>query len=231
MVLFVLGALISLVVVALLLLVFYMFSNERFIEISGVGIVKRQPNEASVIIGLRTDRVRDTEIAPALESNAEQFARIVREIRRVVPTIDVETRTYTISPNDANRFDNMYSIYNSATVQIRNELNLMSDVIRIAVENGANSVSNVEYSLSMSELEKARIASEDLALANARKQAEHHANNNGLTITSTEQIIKESMPNQARSFSVRFRDIQENLLFVPYDIDIISKITVRYRLQ
>ena len=220
-------------IVAILFISLYRCFSGRFIQVSGHGIVKQQPNEASVIIGLRTDNIPDTEIASALESNGSKFRKIIENVKKLVPNVDVETRTYAISPNNANVSDNMYTIYNSALVQIhgKEKLTLLPDIIRNAVQSGSNSISNIEYTLDDAELEKAKLASEEMALKNARINAQYFARLLRENIGSAEQIIDNPNVNRGRSFSVTSHNLENNILFVPRDIEIVTLINVKYKLE
>ena len=230
--------LLSLVVSLLLLLIIsavgfaiYQSLFNRFIQVSGRGVVKQKPTEASVVIGLRTDNIPDTEISTALDSNFLLFSHIVEKTRKLIPSADIETRTYTISPNNVNVADNMYSIYNSATIQIRGELGVLPNVIRNAVKNGSNSISNIVYTIDEVTLENAKLLSQELALKDARKNAQNFANQLNEKIGDAQQIIDNPNTQQERTFSVTKDNLNNDILFVPQDIDVVTRITVRYELS
>lgn len=231
MVWLILGAISLLLIIALLCFSYVSLQREvRFIQLTGIGTVRFRPDEASVTIGLRTDNIADTEIAPALELNSAKFGKIIDTIRGLIPGADIETRTYSISPSNAIRPDNKYTIYNSAVVQVHGvtDLTQLSNLIRIAVQNGSNSISNVQYSLSDAEFERARLASQKLALADAQKKAQLFAAKINANVTDVYQILDLPFSQQSRSFSISTSDFQDGILFVPQDIDITAQIIVKF---
>ena len=207
--------------------------NGKYIQVEGSGTVKRQPNEASVIVGLRTDKIADTEIANGLENNEYSFLQIIDGIKKIVPNAEIETRTYAISPNDPNVADNMYTIYNSATITVRGaeNLSLLSNIIYTAVKKGSNSISNIEYRLGEPELQKAKEASQELALQNARSNAQVYAKKINKKLGSVDQIVNNSDAHRGQSFSVTIQNLQNFLLHVPKDIEVTTNIVVLYEID
>ncbi|MBQ9538488.1 MAG: SIMPL domain-containing protein [Treponema sp.] len=143
----------------------------RTISVSGTGKVFVTPDKASVNFSVIT---RDSDIKLAQEENASAMRRIQDALSsQGIPAGDIQTSDYGITQEsywkDGEQFYGKYCVTNRIKVTVK-DVEKASDVIDVAVRNGATGVDGL--SLSYEDEAQAVKRARTLAIENARAIAE-----------------------------------------------------------
>ena len=115
----------------------------------GKGSVSVKPDAAEVIIGVITENVK---LEVAQEENAKTTQQVLNSIIEmgVLPKY-IQTQNYNITPNydyiNGKQIFRGYEVSNTLKVLIRN-INSAGEIIYTAVQNGANTVSGINFIVS-----------------------------------------------------------------------------------
>jgi uncharacterized protein YggE len=170
------------------------------ISVTGTGEAVGAPDIARISLGVN---ITSTSIAMAMdESNSVMEAITEALVELGVEAEDIQTSNFSIWPED--RFERAlgetlaersYRVENTVTVKVR-DLSILAQVIEAALENGANNLYGLDFSVDdSSELAADARA---LAVADARAKAEQLAEELGVTLGEA-RIVSE----QFGSVSVR----------------------------
>jgi uncharacterized protein YggE len=170
------------------------------ISVTGTGEAVGAPDIARISLGVN---ITSTSIAMAMdESNSVMEAITEALVELGVEAEDIQTSNFSIWPED--RFERAlgetlaersYRVENTVTVKVR-DLSILAQVIEAALENGANNLYGLDFSVEdSSELAADARA---LAVADARAKAEQLAEELGVTLGEA-RIVSE----QFGSVSVR----------------------------
>ncbi|MEM0450526.1 MAG: SIMPL domain-containing protein [Nitrososphaerota archaeon] len=160
-------------------------SETNYISVTGFASVKVVPDEARVVIGVRT---RGETAEEASRRNAEAMSRVVDELRRLGLTErDMQTRWLSVDAEQdcvSGRCVVVgYVATNTIEVTLRSDrFQLISQVIDRSVAAGANYVQGVYFTVSE---ERRRQMEEDLmrsAIADAKRKAQRAAEELGVGI-------------------------------------------------
>ncbi|RSD27402.1 SIMPL domain-containing protein [Mesobacillus subterraneus] len=122
--------------------------KNKKITVSGEGTVMAAPNRATATIGVRTEspNLQDAQADNAQKSNAMLASLLNLGVTRD----DIKTADFRIDPiytyEDGKQFFQGYRVTHLFTVTIRN-LDQAGLIIDTAVENGANEVMNIQFSV------------------------------------------------------------------------------------
>jgi len=164
------------------------------LSVVGEGKVTVVPDTATVQVGII---VSDKKTVEETQKQINQTNnKIIDAMKGLgIPKIDIKTSNYAINPNysyenNTNRI-NGYSGNATLSIKVR-KINLLPQVIEQSTLNGANQIYGTQYTIDKPEnyREKAR----DLAIANAREQAQKLANSLGIKLGKVTNI-SESNPN------------------------------------
>ena len=154
------------------------------ISVSGTGIIKTEPNQAKVYLGVETQSGNVTE---ALEENSLKMQSIIKAIKKLgIPKDSIETTYFSVYPiRDYEKSGEDiigYRVSNEITVELQ-DLDKIGAVIEEAMNAGANKVRRIEFGLT--EDKKREVKNEALkeACKDARTKADTIASGLGLKIT------------------------------------------------
>ncbi|MCW3138195.1 MAG: SIMPL domain-containing protein [Methanophagales archaeon] len=154
------------------------------ISVSGTGIIKTEPNQAKVYLGVETQSGNVTE---ALEENSLKMQSIIKAIKKLgIPKGSIETTYFSVYPiRDYEKSGEDiigYRASNEITVELH-DLDKIGTVIEEAMNAGANKVRRIEFGLT--EDKKREVKNEALkeACKDARTKADAIASGLGLKIT------------------------------------------------
>jgi len=158
----------------------------RKITVNGEGSVKVSPNMATATLGVRTENLN---LQEAQSENAKKANDIVDALLSLgIPKNDIKTADYRIDPiytyEDGKQLFQGYRVTHLYTITIR-DADQVGVVIDTAVENGANEVMNIQFSVAEPNAYYNQALS--LAVIDSFKKAQTIAQTFG--ITTTPQIL------------------------------------------
>ncbi len=171
--------------------------NKKYnIKVEGVGKVKAKPDIASVVIGIETEN-EDVNIAQ--KENLVRANKVIKALKDMgIRDEDIQTVFYSVTEVydyvDGKRVFKGYRVVNRFKVTVR-DVQKVGEVIDTAINNGANSVSSVDFSLSNESIyyRKALV----LAVKNAQEKAKDIGRSLGVKVCNTPTRIVEEKVNSA----------------------------------
>ena len=164
--------------------------RDKVIKVFGEGIVLARPDQASVILGVITE---DKNLQQAQQSNAQDTTNVITALvntgvlRENIQTTDYRVDTQYDFQNGKQIFRG-YRVTNLLTVKIDN-LDTVGEIVDIAVDNGANTVRNIELTISNPVLYYQQAL--EKAIQNAKAKANTAAQTLGVTIPEVPARLKE----------------------------------------
>jgi uncharacterized protein len=164
-------------------------SQIRSINVTGEGQVFLVPDVAYVYIGVHS---QSENVSAALSDNNEQAKAVTEALKKLnVEDKDIQTTSFNIypqqqyEPGTGNVTGTIYMVDNVVYVTVR-DLKQLGDMLDVVVRSGANSINSISFDVVDKEtaLSKAR----ELAIGNARKQAEELAKASGVTLGDVQNI-------------------------------------------
>lgn len=154
----------------------------NYILVTGTGSVKVNPDIAYINIGVRNS---DESVTAALDENTLQAQAIRDELVALgVVEEDIQTSSFNVYPQnnydfEGNLTSTTFVVENNVYVTVRN-LDMMGEMLGKVTESGANSI----YGITFDVVDKtaALDQSRELAIANARAQAEQVAAVSGVKL-------------------------------------------------
>ncbi|WP_252503818.1 SIMPL domain-containing protein [Sporosarcina sp. Marseille-Q4943] len=142
----------------------------RKIIVIGNGEIAVEPNIATVQLEVVT---MDEQLSVAQQENAVTMNNVIQSLLRLgIPQENIKTVSYTISPRydyiDGQQVFRGYEVSNAISVKIT-DIQQVGRVIDTAVENGANRVSNIQFTVE--DAERYRQEAIVQALRNAQMKA------------------------------------------------------------
>jgi len=178
------------------------------ISVSGTGIIKTEPNQAKVYLGVETQSGNVTE---ALEENSLKMQSIIKAIKKLgIPKDSIETTYFSVYPiRDYEKSGEDiigYRASNEITVELQ-DLDKIGAVIEEAMNAGANKVRRIEFGLTEDKRRELKNEALKEACKDARTKADAIASGLGLRITRI-ATAKESgtyvAPYRAEVFSSEY---------------------------
>lgn len=169
-------------------------SQIRLINVTGEGKVFLVPDVAYVYIGVHS---QSENVSTALSDNNEQAKAVSEALKNLgVEDKDIQTTSFNIypqqqyEPGTGNVTGTIYMVDNVVYVTVR-DLKQLGDLLDVVVRSGANSINSISFDVVDKEtaLSKAR----ELAIGNARKQAEELAKASGVTLGDVQNISTSSV--------------------------------------
>ena len=164
---------------------------EAIISVNGNGEILTAPDIGLVTIGVRTE---NQDVKTAQQENAKIMDGIISALLTAgIPREDIQTVSYTIYPvydENTRPFGvkiKYYQVTNMVTVTVR-DITRTGEIIDIAVNNGANQISSVGFSLSPEKEKGLRSQALTQAIANARTDADVTAAATGVAITGVKSV-------------------------------------------
>jgi len=177
-------------------------SSQRSVKVTGTAIVRSQPDEATVSIGVQT---QDRTANQSLRDNAARMAKAINAIVAAgVSRSDIATSFVSLNPNyDASgRSVTSYIAMNQVDVTIH-DLTKVGEVIDRAVSAGANLSSGITFKLSNQN--QGRADAMAAAVKDARSQAEALAAAAGAHLGEVISIEQESSSLPPPVFDARLK--------------------------
>jgi len=164
---------------------------EAIISVTGNGEILTAPDIGLATLGVRTE---NPDVKTAQQENAKIMDGIISALLAAgIPREDIQTVSYTIYPvyDDNTRPFGVkikyYQVTSMVTVTVR-DITRTGEVIDLAVNNGANQVSSVGFSLSPEKEKGLRSQALTQAIANARTDADVTAAATGVAITGVKSV-------------------------------------------
>lgn len=154
--------------------------NDKKITVNGEGSVMASPNKATATLGVRTEN-------PNLQEAQAENAKIANDIVTAlvsigIPKDDIKTADYRIDPiytyEDGKQLFQGYRVTHLYTLTIRNA-EQVGVVIDTAVENGANEVMNIQFTVAEPQAYYSQALS--IAVIDSFKKAQTIARTFGIT--------------------------------------------------
>jgi len=164
---------------------------ENLISVTGNGEVLTAPDIGLATFGVQTE---NADVKTAQQENAKDMDQMISALLTAgIPREDIQTVSYTIYPvyDDTTRLFGQkvkyYQVTSMVQVTVR-DIARTGEIIDIAVNNGANQVSSVGFSLSPAKEKALRAQALTQAVANARSDADVTAAATGVTITGVKSV-------------------------------------------
>ncbi|MCG3210842.1 MAG: hypothetical protein FOGNACKC_04477 [Anaerolineae bacterium] len=160
----------------------------RTITVVGEGVVTTRPDIAIVYMGVQ---VSDPDVKMATQKASEQMEALLTALKNEgIADKDIQTSYYSVYvdrpytpagvPGDAT-----YQVSNSVQVTVR-KLDSITDLLGVAIENGANNINNIEFKLA--DPSKIRSEARTKAVDNAKARAEELAKLNDVAVGQVQRI-------------------------------------------
>jgi len=167
-------------------------SNQQIVKVTGEETLQIAPDQAIITLGVVTENV-DPKIAQ--QENSQTIAQILDALSKMgIPENNIKTSDYRIDPQynyvDGKEIFHKYKVLHMIQIKT-NDIEHVGAIVDTAVKQGANSVSNVHFSLSNPDAYYNQALS--LALKNAHKKA--------LTLTETLGTSLHPLPVQIEELS------------------------------
>jgi uncharacterized protein len=161
----------------------------RTISVVGSGQVYLVPDVAYIYVGVHS---QSENVTTALNSNNDQAKKVTDALKELgVEQKDIQTTSFNIYPQQ--QFEpgtgtvtgTLYMVDNTVYVTVR-DLTKLGELLDTVVRSGANSINGINFDVV--DKEKAQSDAREMAINNARKQAEELAKVTGLTLGDIQTI-------------------------------------------
>ncbi len=162
---------------------------QRIIKVGGVGMVMVTPDTATVRVGAV---IADTSLKAALRQVDQRMNAVIAALKESgIPSEKMKTTDYRV---DVNRnFDlpsrpiTGYTVSHKLRISVA-PIEKIGDVLSLAVDTGANSIDNVEFTTA--DLSAAMRHARSLAMADAKSRAQQLADDANLELGDPIRIIE-----------------------------------------
>ena len=162
-------------------------SSERFINVTGSGIVYLDPDIAYLYVGVHEE---DRDINVALANNNQKTQTLIGALVSAgVATVDIQTSNFSVWSMEA--WDEVgapytkYTVDNTVYITVR-DLGSLGDLLNTVVEAGANNISSITFDVA--DKTAAMAEARRLALENADTLAQELATTAGLKVGEIQNI-------------------------------------------
>lgn len=170
-------------------------STEHVIRVSGTGTVTTTPDEVHISLGVQTEH---SDVQVAQEKNAEIMDAIVTAIKAAgIPADDIQTTGYRIyhTTDDGTSSSSILPGGKQTTFHVSNNVlvtlhdtSRAGEIIDLAVENGANTVNSIQFTLSEEKQQDLRDEALTEAVTSARSDADTVAAALGKSIVDVQEV-------------------------------------------
>ncbi|MFJ7934627.1 SIMPL domain-containing protein [Sporosarcina sp. NPDC096371] len=162
-----------------------MNQTRRIMTVTGIGSLSVVPDTVQIQLEVRTE---NTQLSQAQQENAYVMNQVIESLLTLgIPRENIQTVSYNINPQydyvEGKQLFRGYEVINAITVETTN-FNQAGNIIDVAVQNGANRVSNIQFTVANEQVEYQQALS--LALKNALAKAQ--------TIAETMQLQLDPTP-------------------------------------
>jgi len=165
------------------------------IRVTGEGILAVQPDKAEVTVGVITESM---ELVEAQSANSQTTTQVIQALKGInIADKDIQTVDYSIYPLydyiDGKQTFKGYKVEHRLLVTVR-DISKVGLVVDTAVRNGANSISNIRFSVSDSNRLYQQALS--MALNSALEKASTIAHTIQVRLVHTPILVKEGTTSQ-----------------------------------
>ena len=161
-------------------------SNPKVIQASGTGNVIGTPDRAQITFSVETE---NPDVKIAQQDNAQKMATVINALVAIgIPRDALKTTGYNIYPvyedstkSNSDQKVRTYRVTNTLTVTLH-DVSKTGDVIDVAVANGINQASSIQFLLSDEQSQVLRTEALKRAVARARADADTVADSMGTPI-------------------------------------------------
>ena len=160
----------------------------RDLAATGNGKVYIAPDVAYINIGVHTEA---DSVADAINANSRQAEKVAAALEKLgIESKDVQTTAFNVYPQqeyspEGTVIRRYYSVDNTVYVTVRNLADL-SKVLDEVVRAGANNINGISFDIL--DREGAQSEARDLAIANARQEAEEIAAASGVNLGEIQSV-------------------------------------------
>ncbi|WP_177167331.1 SIMPL domain-containing protein [Salinibacillus kushneri] len=161
-----------------------------YLKVVGEGVISVKPDQAAISLGVITER---KSLQNAQQTNAKMTSQVLSALRNLqIPNENIQTTTFRINMQydykDGDQIFRGYRVTNIVRVTV-NDINQVGLVVDTAVENGANTVNDIELMVSDSAPYQQQALSK--AIQNAQVKANTVRQTTGLSIQTIPYKVKE----------------------------------------
>lgn len=201
----------------------------RSMTVSGNGSVSVQPDITRIQLTVVTE---DESLTQAQQKNAQAMNQVIESLMTLgLARENIQTTSYTIIPNydfvNGQQVFRGYEVRNEITVEVQG-IDQIGTIIDVAVQNGVNHVSNIQFTVQDKQLyyQEALVS----ALQNATVKSQTIAQTMQLNLDPTPiRIVEEVIDNQInfKTFAASLDNISTPI--EPGEIIIMAKVEVKYQ--
>ncbi|UII54810.1 SIMPL domain-containing protein [Cytobacillus spongiae] len=123
--------------------------KKKLIKVTGEGRVAVQPDKATITLGVNTE---DQNLETAQANNSKHMNDVIRSLESIgINKQNIQTSEYSIYPlyeyKEGEQIFRGYKVNHMITIAI-SEIDKVGAIVDTAVQNGANSVSQIQFSVS-----------------------------------------------------------------------------------
>lgn len=152
------------------------------ISVSGQGQVYLTPDMATIFIGVHSQNASVTEALKENNGKAQAVAEALKGMG--VDPKDIQTSSFNVYPQpqygpNGETTGTLFAVDNTVNVTVR-DLTKLGEMLQAVVSSGANNINGISFDVK--DREKALSQARELAIKNARQQAEEVAKAAGVTL-------------------------------------------------
>lgn len=169
----------------------------RVMTVTGNASLSLNPDKVSIQLEVMTE---NEQLSLAQQENARKMNQVIKSLVQLrIPQENIQTTAYNINPIydyiDGEQVFRGYRVSNMITVQIKN-IDQAGKIIDVAVQNGVNQVSNIQFSIEDEQIAYQQTLS--AALKNAIAEAQVIAETLNINFDPTPiKIVEETIANPA----------------------------------
>jgi len=169
----------------------YTHQQRRVMTVTGIGSLSVAPDTVQIQLEVRTE---SQQLSLAQQENAAAMNQVIESLVQLgISREDIRTASYNVTPQydyiEGKQLFRGYEVINAITVKITN-IEQVGNVIDVAVQNGVNNVSNIQFTVGDEQLYYQQALS--LALKNALAKAQTMADTMKLKLDPTPiKIVEE----------------------------------------
>ncbi|HWQ67629.1 MAG TPA: SIMPL domain-containing protein [Methanospirillum sp.] len=218
--------------------------EKNLIHVSGSGVVKTSPDRCEISLSVVT---KNSDVKAAQKENARKMDIVMGVLRDSgkgnLSSSEIGTSSYSISevwsPDEAlkAKFGEKTTIYEvSNTISIQTaQIDRIGDLIDLAVTNGANGVSSLQFTLSKQKTAEFRTQALTIAVDKARSDAEAVASSLGVTIGAVHDVTvgEPYSPSSYYNQDMRSADVSgagPATPIEPGNIDVSAQVSIEYEI-
>ncbi|WP_254052728.1 SIMPL domain-containing protein [Bacillus sp. V59.32b] len=195
--------------------------------VSGEETILAAPDQAMIKLGVITE---NKDPAVAQQENANAISKVINSITGLgIPENQIRTVEYRIEPQydyqDATQIFRGYKVTHLIQITI-SKIKQVGEILDTAVNNGANTVSSLQFTLSNQEVYYNQALS--LAVENAREKAVSLAKILGVTLNKIPDLVQEISVNQPILFESTALVKSVATPIQPGELDIPAVVRVEY---